>query len=183
MLLILWRQNWLIGLLLKVFQASLRVEEGAEGLLQWPRGKVSLDVRSSGSPRGKKWKRKKSEPTLSNANEFGRTDFFFFHEIYCTEIGTFQVRCWFFFLLQILIWFTQIILQTIQHFYVFKVRFTILCTCPSLGYICTKNTGQRGFVQIPETGVTTCVQQRSVRKKIMAEGENDIIILRKMLIK
>ena len=80
MLLILWRQNWLIGLLLKVFQASLRVEEGAEGLLQWPRGKVSLDVRSSGSPRGKKWKRKKSQPTLSNANEFGRTDFFFFME-------------------------------------------------------------------------------------------------------
>lgn len=88
-----------------------------------------------------------------------------------------------FFLLQILIWFMQIILQTTQHFYVFKVRFTILCTCPSLGYICTKNTGQRGLVQIPETGMATCVQQRSVRKKIMAEGEHDIIILRKMLIK
>lgn len=182
MLLILWRQNWLIGLLLKVFQASLRVEEGAEGLLQWPRGKVSLDVRSSGSPRGKKWKRKKSEPTLSNANEFGRTDFFFsWNLLYWNRHVPSQMLI--FFLLQILIWFTQIILQTIQHFYVFKVRFTILCTCPSLGYICTKNTGQRGFVQIPETGVTTCVQQRSVRKKIMAEGENDIIILRKMLIK
>lgn len=182
MLLILWRQNWLIGLLLKVFQASLRVEEGAEGLLQWPRGKVSLDVRSSGSPRGKKWKRKKSQPTLSNANEFGRTDFFFsWNLLYWNWQVPSQMLI--FFLLQILIWFMQIILQTTQHFYVFKVRFTILCTCPSLGYICTKNTGQRGLVQIPETGMATCVQQRSVRKKIMAEGEHDIIILRKMLIK
>ena len=172
----------MIGLLLKVFQASLRVEEGAEGLLQWPRVKVNIDVRSSGSPGGKKWKRKKSELTLSNANKFGRMDFFFsWNLLYWNWHVPSQMLISF--LLQILIWFTQIILQTTQHFYVFKVRFTILCTCPSLGYICRKNTGQRGFIQIPETSVAMCVQQRSVRKKIMDEGENDIIILRKMLIK
>lgn len=80
----------MIGLLLKVFQASLKVGEGAEGLSN------DLGLRSAlmtGAQVVQGWenkKRKKSEPNLSNMNEFGRNDFF--HRIYCTKIGRLKVK-------------------------------------------------------------------------------------------